>query len=117
MENVITLKETSENRLTQLIKNQLQKNKGAKFILVTKINNIKQINRLQKFPVLDIIDYSSKNIQDKINTTKTNYNTIKGKSVEIKNISNEKEFEQKLSRIHVFVGIYILYYILIKYIY
>ena len=113
--NITTIKEINEKKLIELMVEHIKVNKNTKFILITKINSIQQINKLQKFPVLDIIDYTEKDIQSKINSTKSSYIKINKKRKKIENITSEKEFEKKLSWIHLIIGLVIVIYFLIKY--
>jgi hypothetical protein len=113
--NIITIRETNERRLISLMVEHIKVNKNTKFILITKINSIKQINKLQKFPVLDIIDYTEKDIQSRISSTKYSYIKINEKRKKIETIAGEKEFEKKLSWIHLIIGLVIVIYFLIKY--
>jgi len=102
--------------LTNQMKGFLKKDSNSKFVLITNFKSISELNRLQRFPVLDILIESAEEESKSITKAKKNFEKLNSYSDQLFAVQKEKIFEQKLSNVHLLVSSALLFYLFFQYV-
>lgn len=109
MENrIIEIFDKEPNMAILQIKHHLRKKANLKFIVVTKAKELKIIQLLKKYPVIDIIDIDDLGKMERLKNLRERYNQIKEMEIEESESLNDINFERSISLIHISLLLFLI---------